>query len=949
MIRIIVLLFLFSLPAIAQIPTGGNHPELDWSEIRTEHFRIVYHQGLDTIARVAAPVAEEAYRIITTNLQTPLAKRISIYLSDHDEVKNAFAFDDDYIFIWMRGILDDSPFGFRSSGTSKWLRAVITHELTHTVIAHATKDWTSLLFPLPKTPRWFNEGTARFMEADGWTSDLDALLRVATVNGTLDLGESDDFLSGALMYEGGQSLVRYITATYGDTALAAILKVREGTWGGYNFEKAIKKITNLSLPELRHEWFKRLNVFFNTAYGQKEEAEDFSTKVTTGVDLAFASRLSPDGKRLAAIGRRSPESPINLYISRSDTSFALDLLTDELGFEPILSWFPDGKALCLSKYRIGSDANLLHDLYRVSTADGSLARLTTDGRFEQPDVSKNGMIVAVHTEKNASDLFLLNADGSYPQQLTSYNDPFIQVNTPRWSPDGSRIAFTLFDKNGMRDIAVIDVASRGVTLLTKDSAVDRSPVWLSNDTIVFTSQRNGIPNIWKVAASGDAITQMTDVAGAAFAWDYSASKDSILFSSFDDRNKIQLHWLASRRTTRSAPPVVLKDDYTTWRIVRLPLVMPGEAAIPQITVSDPAGYNSVLSIKPIAAAPIASSDKGSDGASGTRWGLIAIAFDPMQKHILNAFVDYGTESREFGGFLNYVNNQLRQTLAVTGAALYSFTRSIIGHPYYERSRFGEIAILQVFNAPDALATNHLIGISARYRKLEPINLFELDMLPANYKPIPFEGAEFGLNYAFAARDVYLKLHAARADKAIRSDLTYTKAKLNFGYRIPFGEERRVFLGFRGLAIAQFGAQIPQEFLGFSTDEAFEKGFSLTSLETFYRLRGIRRPGFGDRLAIGSAELIVPDFLVSGFVPLVKTFQPSLVGFFDVGNTWYEKQPANFREPVETRSLANVRWLKSYGLELRAGQDGLFIMGAGVGWEIRKDAKPDWYFRVSTTF
>jgi Tol biopolymer transport system component len=957
---IALLLLLVAGPLRGQLgATGGNHPELHWSEFKTEHFLLVYHQGLDTVAKVAASVAEEAYRVVTTNLRTPLTKRISIYLSDHDEVKNAFAFDDDHIFIWMRGILDDGPFGFRSSGTSKWLRAVITHEFTHIVIAHATKDWTSFLFPLPKVPRWFNEGTARFMEADGWTADLDALLRVATVSGTLNLGESDDFLAGGMLYEGGQSFVRYIAANYGDSALPSILKAREGAWDTYSFEKAIKKVTNLSLSELRHEWFKRLNVYFNTAYGQKEETADFSSRIQTGIDLIFAARLSPDGNRLVAMGKRSAEAPTNLYISppivdtamQSKRVYSLELLSDELGFEPSISWFPDGKAICLSKYRIGSDANLLHDLYRVSTSDGSLERLTTDGRFEQPDVSpKDGRIVAVHTEKNGSDLYIMNADGSDPKQLTSYNDPLVQVNAPRWSPDGLRIAFTLFDKNGKRDIAVIYLESRTVTLPMQDSAIDRSPVWIGNDVLAFTSHRNGVPNIWRVPVAGGICIQMTDVAGAVFAWDYSAAKDSILISSFDDRNKIQLRWFSARRSVVIRDSVTLKDDYTSWRTVRFPLVMPGDAAIPKIAINEPTAYNSFLSIKPFAAAPIATSDKGDDGQTGIRWGIIATAFDPMQKHVLSAFVDYGTESGRFGGFINYLNNQLRQTISVSGGTLYTFARSIVGHPYYERSQLAQLAIGQVFNAPDALSTNHLVSISATFRQLEPMNLFELGMLSPNYKPIPFKGIELGLNYAYAARDMYLKFITKHTDEALNSDLTLTKAMVNFGYRIPFSEERNVFLGFRALSIAQFGAQIPQEFLGFSTDEVFERGFSLTSLETFYRLRGIRRPGFGDRLAIGTAEIIVPDFLVSGFVPLVRAFEPSLVGFFDIGNTWYEKRPANFTEPVETRSLSKVGWLKSFGVELRAGQEGIFLMGGGVGWEIRKGGSaPDWYFRISTTF
>ncbi|HZK77144.1 MAG TPA: hypothetical protein VFD13_09565, partial [Candidatus Kapabacteria bacterium] len=69
--------------------TGANHPELNWKEFETDHFVLVYHQGLDSIVRLAAPIAEEVYRVVTTNLETPLPGKIRIYFSDNDEERNA--------------------------------------------------------------------------------------------------------------------------------------------------------------------------------------------------------------------------------------------------------------------------------------------------------------------------------------------------------------------------------------------------------------------------------------------------------------------------------------------------------------------------------------------------------------------------------------------------------------------------------------------------------------------------------------------------------------------------------------------------------------------------------------------------------------------------------------------------------------------------------------------
>jgi len=540
-----VTLLLLSLSIIPHIvcaqfilPTGGNHPELHWREFQTEHFLIIYHDGLDSVALKAAPVAEEAYHIVTTNLQTPLTKKVKIYLSDYDEIKNAFAFDDDYIFIWMRGILDDLPYGFRSSGTSKWLRSVITHEFTHIVIAHATKDIFSFLSPVTQVPRWFNEGLARYMEPDGWTSDLDAVLRVATVSGHLDLGSTDDYLSGGLTYEGGQSFIRYIAAAYGDSALVKILKFRTGIF--YDFLEGVKSATNKSLDDLEEEWHKTLNVYFNTRYGQKEEASEFARKIPTGLAVVLTARLEPGGKRIAMIASHTKKSPARLYLLANESTGDASVISDEPGIEPVISWYPGKDAICVSKTRVGSNGNLIHDLFRIDIPTGELSRLTSDGRFEEPDVALQGnRIVAVHTEENHSDLYILNADGSDPMQLTNYNDAYTQVYAPRWSADGKQITYSVFRSNGMRDVAVIDILTKQTTLITNDSLNDRSSIFSPDaKEIIFLSHRNGIPNCYRTSVSSPPakITQLTDIAGAIYPWDWSGAKDSILVTSYDTPN-----------------------------------------------------------------------------------------------------------------------------------------------------------------------------------------------------------------------------------------------------------------------------------------------------------------------------------------------------------------------------------------------------------------------------
>ena len=943
--------FLTPLPVYSQfiLPTGGNHPELHWNELSTVHFTIIYHNGLDSIALKAASIAEEAYRVVTTNLNTSLKSKVKIYLTDYDEIKNAFAFDDDYIFIWMRGILDDLPYGFRSSGTSKWLRTVITHEFTHIVIAHATKDPLSFLAPAGSVPRWFNEGLARYMEPDGWTSDLDAFLRVATVSGHLDLGMTDDYQSGGMMYEGGQSFVRYIAATYGDSTIVKILKFRD--WIFYDFFEAVKAATRKDLSDLEEDWRKTLNVYFNSNYGQKEETNEFAREIPSGLAVTLAARIEPGGKRIALIGNSTKKSPSRLYVLPDDTSGTPRLISDEAGIEPVVSWYPGKDALCISKYRIGSGGNLLHDLYRVDLPTGALIRLTNDGRYEEPDVAiQSNRIVAVHTEQNHSDLYILNSDGSNPEQLTTYNDVNTQVYAPRWSADGKLITYSVFRSNGMRDIAVIDVDMKKSTLITNDSANDRASMFSpEGKEVVFLSHRNGIPNCYRTSLiPGSKLLQMTDIAGAIFPWDWSSKKDSILVTSFDSRNTIGLYWMPVKREVKSAPLPELKEKYKNWRLVHFPLITRTSDSIPIIAINDLCAYNSFGHIRPIFILPVISSDKGATGEAGTRWGLFGTAFDPMQKHIVTALLDYGDHSNELGGFFNYTNRQLSQIISATGIHTYGFIRTLADHGLYQRNEGGALTVSQVFADPNSLTTSHSFAITASYRKLEPVNIQDFDSLQFQQTPIAYKGIDLALQYILLSRDLILRAELLHADKKLFGDLTYTRAKLNFSYKYPFDDDRTILLGLRGAVIAQFGDQIPQEYVGFRTDEVFQNGFNPLSLEYSYRLRGIRRAYYGDRLVLGSAEFIIPDFFFSSLVPIIGLFSPSLVGFYDIGSVWYDKTPSNY-PTVQTNSLGGTHWLQSSGIELRSGIEGIFTVGVGVGWELVSKPQPDWYFRITTYF
>jgi Tol biopolymer transport system component len=98
-------------------------------------------------------------------------------------------------------------------------------------------------------------------------------------------------------------------------------------------------------------------------------------------------------------------------------------------------------------------------------------------------------------------------------QLTSFGGP--DVSTPRWSPDGGRIAF---DSNapGEWDIYVVGANGGKPQRMTTNPANDGNPSWSQDGQwIYFDSARTGEQQVWKMPANGGEAVQVTKDGGFA--------------------------------------------------------------------------------------------------------------------------------------------------------------------------------------------------------------------------------------------------------------------------------------------------------------------------------------------------------------------------------------------------------------------------------------------------
>jgi Tol biopolymer transport system component len=131
---------------------------------------------------------------------------------------------------------------------------------------------------------------------------------------------------------------------------------------------------------------------------------------------------------------------------------------------------------------------------------------------DQPRYSPDGKKIAFgSTRSGAQEIWVAEADGSNPVQLTSFNGPL--VGTKDWSPDSQRLVFAARPE-GQADIFTISASGGVPKRLTTDPSDDigcsysRDGRW-----IYFTSARSGQYEIWKMPAEGGDAVQLTSVSG----------------------------------------------------------------------------------------------------------------------------------------------------------------------------------------------------------------------------------------------------------------------------------------------------------------------------------------------------------------------------------------------------------------------------------------------------
>jgi dipeptidyl aminopeptidase/acylaminoacyl peptidase len=228
--------------------------------------------------------------------------------------------------------------------------------------------------------------------------------------------------------------------------------------------------------------------------------------------IHYFGGFSPDGERIAYTATRRNGTDFDVFVQDLGSADGEpEMVWETSGYHTVAGWAPDGSFLIVSRHY----SNLNNDLYRLDLASGEVTLLTPhegDARFSGARVTPDGKNVFLATDRDGDFMRLasldlstleiehltpddrdieeieLSEDGRWlavSRNVEGYSDfmlfngkgrrvpgpemPSDIVGGFEFSPDGTRLAFTLTGPNRNPDVWLVDLPDGEPRRLTRSS------------------------------------------------------------------------------------------------------------------------------------------------------------------------------------------------------------------------------------------------------------------------------------------------------------------------------------------------------------------------------------------------------------------------------------------------------------------------------------------------
>lgn len=478
------LILLTASPSNGQFYFGKNkvqYTSFQWQVMTTEHFRIYFYTEEAEIAKVAARIAEDAYRPMAARFNLEIMRKIPLIIYSSP----SFFAQTNII----PGLLPESVGGFTEflkgrvvvpfNGSYNDFRHVIIHELVHVftfskldaVMSRQTSPHNA--FP----PLWFTEGLAEYW-SEPWDTEADMIVKDMVINNRLlSIPEFWKIRGSYFMYKLGQSVCQFIGETYGEDKISLIF---DNWLKGKSFDEVIRWTLGENLQQVSKKW----------QYSLKKKY--FPELADLGLPRMESEQMTYDGYCVRGV-------PI----------------TWDNG-DGIEDW------VVFMAYRRGYTGIYMKPRQANGKGLRTLVKGERSSRFESLHLLRTGIdatnsgLVAFSSKSKEQDvvyIYDLN-EGKVTGEFRF--DGLIAVRSPQFSPDETKLIFTGIRTSGHSDLYLLDMKTGDYRALTDDIYYDIDPTFsLDGSRIIFSSDRSidgmaGAMNIFELDLSGvSAVRQLT--------------------------------------------------------------------------------------------------------------------------------------------------------------------------------------------------------------------------------------------------------------------------------------------------------------------------------------------------------------------------------------------------------------------------------------------------------